>query len=136
MDRITLGRLEATADGAIAPPTAADAPSLRFAWRGRPCRAEIGHDAIRFAADAARIPSTAEPGADRRRAFQAMADLPESLPEGWRARLTADHRIQVETLTPLALPANATALVGTLVRFALALDPVIDRLEAEGVMQG
>lgn len=134
MDTIPLGRLEATADGAILPAAAMAAPSLHFAWRGRPCQAEIGHDAIRLAADAARIPSTAERGADRRRAFQAMAELPESLPEGWRARLTPDHRIRVEALAPLVAPANATALVGTLVRFALALDPVIDRLEAEGVM--
>jgi hypothetical protein len=133
MDTIPLGRLAATPDGAIAPATKHEIPRLRFAWRGRPCRAEIAPDGIRLAADAAWIPSTAEPGADRRRAFQAVAELPRRLPKGWRARLTPDHRIRVEACAPLTPPANATALVGTLVRFALDLDPVLDALEAEGV---
>ena len=133
MDTIPLNRLEATRDGAIAPAAANDAPLVRFAWRGRRCQAEIGHNAIRLVADAARIPSTAQPGVDRRRAFQAMAELPDSLPQGWQATLLPDHRIRVEAQAPFISPAKATALDSALVRFALALDPVIDQLEAEGV---
>ena len=87
---------------------------------------------MRLAADAARIPSTAEPGSDRRRAFAALARLPSTLPEGWQARLTPDHRIRLEACAPLASPANATALVSAMVRFALALDPYLDSLETDG----
>lgn len=133
METIALGPFAVMPDGAIAPRVADPAPALRFAWRGRACRAEFAAEELRLAADAARIPSTAEPGADRRRAFAAVAGLPGRLPEGWRARLLPDHRLRVEASAPLASPANATALVASLVRFVLALDPYLDTLEAEGV---
>lgn len=132
MDSITLGPFAVAPDGALTTPPPPGAAALRFAWRGRPCRAEFGEGAMRLAADAARIPSTAEPGSDRRRAFEAMARLPAALPEGWRARLTPDHRILLEASAPLRSPANATALVSEMVRFALALDPYLDSLEMDG----
>ena len=133
METIPLGPFAVTPEGALLPRAPHPAASLRFAWRGRACLAQFGEEGMRIAADAARIPSTADPGADRRRAFEAAARLPANLPEGWRARLTPDHRIRVEASAPLCPPANATALVATLVRFVLALDPCLDRLEAEGV---
>ncbi|MBR0683197.1 hypothetical protein GXW74_22100 [Roseomonas eburnea] len=133
METIALGPFAVTPDGALAPLAADPAPALRFAWRGRACRAEVAADGLRLAADAARIPSTAEPGADRRRAFAAVARLPAHLPSGWRARLLPDHRLRLEASAPLAAPANATALVASLVRFVLALDPYLDSLEAAGV---
>lgn len=132
METIELGRFAATPDGAIVPLTEPDPPALRFAWRGRRCQAQVGPDGIRLAADAARIPSTAEPGADRRRAFAGLAALPARLPAGWQVRLLPDHRIRLEAAAPLDRPANATALVAALVRFVLALDPYLDALEAEG----
>lgn len=132
METIRLGRLAVTQDGAILPHPGHDAPALRFAWRGRACEALMAPDGLRIAAEAARIPSTAEPGADRAGAFAALARLPQALPPGWRARLTPDHRIRLETAAPLPAPANAIDLVAALVRFALALDPVLDGLEADG----
>ncbi|MBR0678737.1 hypothetical protein GXW77_21425, partial [Roseomonas alkaliterrae] len=78
------------------------------------------------------IPSTADPAADRPRAFAALARLPPRLPRGWSLRLMPDHRIRLEAETPLESPPNATALVAAMVRFALALDPYLDALEAEG----
>ncbi|MBR0658137.1 hypothetical protein [Neoroseomonas oryzicola] len=132
MDTIALGPFSVTPDGALLPRAPDAAPALDFAWRGRRCTARLAPDGMRIAADAARIPSTADPGADRRRAFDAAARLPGRLPAGWRARLTPDHRIRVETSAPLRAPANATALVAALVRFVLALDPYLDGLEAEG----
>lgn len=132
METIRLGRLAVTRDGAILPGPGHDAPALRFAWRGRGCEAVIDAKGLRIAADAARIPSTAEPGADRAGAFAALARLPQALPQGWRARLTADHRIRLEAAAPLPAPANAIALIAALVRFVLVLDPVLDALEAEG----
>jgi hypothetical protein len=132
METIELGRFAATPDGAILPRADPDPPALRFAWRGRPCRAEVGPEGLHLTAEAARIPSTAEAKADRRRAFAGLAALPARLPAGWRVRLLPDHRIRVEAAAPLARPANATTLVAALVRFALALDPLLDALEAEG----
>ncbi len=132
MDTITLGPFAVAPDGALTARAAPCGAALRFAWRGRHCRAEFGEGAMRLAADAARIPSTAEPGSDRRRAFEALARLPAMLPEGWQARLMPDHRIRLEASAPLASPASATALVSAMVRFALALDPYLDSLETEG----
>ena len=133
METIELGRFAVAPDGAIIPRRDPDPPALRFAWRGRPCQARIDTGSIRLAADAARIPSTADPGADRPRAFAALAALPGRLPPGWTLRLLADHRIRLEAEAPFDRPSNATALVAALVRFALALDPYLDTLEAEGV---
>lgn len=133
METIALGRFAVAPDGALAPRAAHEAPALRFAWRGRACRAQFAADGLHLAADAARIPSTAEPGADRRRAFEAVAALPARLPAGWRARLLPDHRLRLEASAPLPAPANATALVASLVRFVLALDPYLDSLEEAGV---
>jgi hypothetical protein len=86
---------------------------------------------LRLSAVAGRIPSTAEPDADRARTFEALADVPVELPPGWRLRLTADHRLCLES--EAAAEASAAGLVAALVRFALALDPYLDRLEAAGV---
>ncbi|HWT08917.1 MAG TPA: hypothetical protein VN329_07115 [Roseomonas sp.] len=132
MNTIELGRFAVAPDGALTPRRAPEAPALRFAWRGRACEAHFDPGAIRLTADAARIPSTAERPTDRPRAFAAMADLPRRLPAGWHARLLPDHRIRIETEAPMDCPANATVLVAALVRFALALDPYLDALEAGG----
>jgi hypothetical protein len=133
METIALGPFAVTPDGGLAPREPHPAPALRFAWRGRACLAELRADGVRIAADAARIPSTADPGADRRRAFAALAGLPGCLPPGWQARLLPDHRIRLEAIAALGAPANPVALVAAMVRFALALDPCLDRLEADGM---
>jgi hypothetical protein len=132
MDMIALGRFAVAPDGALTARHPPEAPALRFAWRGRPCQARCDPGAIRLAADVARIPSTADRAADRPRSFAAVAALPRRLPDGWQARLLPDHRIRIETEAPMDSPSNATALVAALVRFALALDPYLDVLEAEG----
>lgn len=132
METIELGGFAVAPDGAIMPRQDPEPPALRFAWRGRPCRARVDAGGIRLSADAARIPSTADPGADRPRAFAALAALTGRLPPGWHLRLTADHRIRLEAEAPLGRPSNATALVAALVRFALALDPYLDALESGG----
>jgi hypothetical protein len=133
METIALGPFAVMSDGAFAPRDPHPMPCLRFAWRGRACQAELGAEGVRLAVVAARIPSTADPGGDRRRAFAALAQLPAILPPGWRARLLPDHRITVEALAPIGAPANAIALVSAMVRFALDLDPWLDRLEADGM---
>jgi hypothetical protein len=133
MESIPLGPFAVTPDGALAPREPHPAPCLRFAWRGHACQARIAAEGVRLAVDAGRIPSTADPGADRRRAFAALADLPGALPPGLHARLLPDHRIRVEAIAPVDAPANAIALVSAMVRFALQIDPWLDRLEADGM---
>lgn len=132
MDTIELGRFAVAPDGALTPRGAPEQPALRFAWRGRTCQARFDPGAIRLEVDAARIPSTAIRAGDRRRAFAAAAALPRRLPAGWRARLLPDHRIRIEAEAAMETPSNAIALVAALVRFALALDPHLDALEADG----
>jgi hypothetical protein len=52
------------------------------------------------------------------------------MPEGWLLRLTADHRVAVETQAPSR--STAVGMLGEMVRFAMALDPYLDRLEGVG----
>jgi len=112
------------------------APALRFAWRGRGCEARIEVGLISLIAQAGRVPFTAQDVAARPGAFAALSRMPGELPEGWRVRLLPDHRIQVVSQQPMPDVATATLLVGAMVRFALALDPYLDRLESAGVIAG
>lgn len=132
MSQLTLGPFAILPDGALAPREAGARPALRFAWRGRPCQAEVAEDRVRIAAIAARIPSTAEPGADRPGALAALRGLRGSLPAGWRLRLLPDHRISLESDARFGAPPTAVGLIAALVRFALDLDPYLERLEAAG----
>lgn len=127
---ITLGPFAVGQDGTLSPRAPGLRPSLRFAWRGRPCEAEWREEKLQLRALAGRIPSTIDRGQARSRAFAAAATLPPELPQGWRLRLTPDHQLAFEMDAP-AQP-TAVALVGTIVGFAMALDPYLDRLEAAG----
>ena len=108
-------------------------PALRFAWRGRPCEARIAKGQIAISAGAGAVPYTAERAADRPAVFALIGALPAELPAGWRLRLLPDHRLQLETAAPLPTPVTAITLVAAMVRFALALDAYLDRLELAGV---
>jgi hypothetical protein len=130
MSSMTLGPFAVDRQGTLQPREPALRPAMQFAWRGHPCEAALTGEALLFAAIAGRVPSTAERGADRETAFQEVRALPNSLPPGWRMRLLPDHRIQLETDEPVAPGQTATSLVAAMVRFALALDPYLDRLEA------
>jgi hypothetical protein len=132
MHSLILGSFAVAPSGTLTPRVPGLQPELRFAWRGRPCRAALMEDELHMAAIAARIPSTADPMADRPGALAALALLPEAIPEGWRLSLLPDHRICLETREALEAPPTAVTLVTRLVRFALALDPYLERLEAAG----
>ena len=127
---MTLGPFAVAPDGTLSPRAPGLSPALRFAWRGRVCEALVEERGLRLRAIAGRIPSTAERGADRHGTMRLVAAMPAGMPEGWYLRLTADHRLAVETEAPLR--GTAVALLGEMVRFALALDPHLDRLEAVG----
>lgn len=127
---MTLGPFAVARDGTLSPRAPGLSPAIRFAWRGRLCEALMQEGGLRLRAIAGRIPSTAEPGADRHSTIRALAGIPPDMPPGWMLRLTADHRLAVETQAPHR--ATAVALLGEMVRFALALDPYLDRLEGIG----
>ena len=129
MHSLTLGPFAVDRDGTLKPREPGLRPAMRFAWRGRWCEAALAEEEVQLATLAGRIPSTAEAGADRPSAFEAFAALPGSLPPGWRARLLPDHRLRLEASAPLPEPPTVTELVAAMVRFALALDPYLDRLE-------
>lgn len=127
---LTLGPFAVAPDGTLSPRAPGLRPAIRFAWRGRACEALMQDGALRLRVLAGRIPSTAERGADRHFTARAVAEFPPRMPEGWLMRLTADHRIAVETAGP---PRNtAVTLLGDMVRFAMALDPYLDQLEGVG----
>lgn len=132
MQSLTLGPFAVTPTGTLAPRLPGLRPALRFAWRGRPCQAALGVNEVHLAAIAARIPSSADPAADRTGALAAVAQLPPAMPAGWRLRLLPDHRVCLEAREALDGPPTAVALLTRLVRFALALDPYLERLEAAG----
>lgn len=127
---ITLGPFAVGRDGTLSPRSPGIRPSLRFAWRGRVCEALLTNGDLRLRAVAGRIPSSADPDSDRAGTWRALAALPPELPEGWQLQLTADHRLALEMQMPAG--ETAVALLGDMVRFALAMDPYLDRLEAAG----
>jgi hypothetical protein len=120
-------------DGGLHPTRA---PTLRFAWRGRPCRVRVEDGAAQLAALVGGVPYTAERPGDRPGAFAAIHALPAELPRGWRLRVLPDHRLMLETMRALPAPTTAVALVGAMVGFALALDPYLERLDSAGVAVG
>jgi hypothetical protein len=127
---MTLGPFAVAPDGTLSPRAPGLSPAIRFAWRGRACEALMQEEGLRLRAIAGRIPSTAEPGADRHFTARAVADMPAGMPHGWRVRLTADHRVAFEVQAPPR--STAVGVLGEMVRFALALDPYLDRLEGVG----
>ncbi|MFL1463813.1 hypothetical protein ACI6QG_16510 [Roseococcus sp. DSY-14] len=127
---LTLGALAVDRDGRIFPAPGSPAPALRFRWRGRPCEARLEPGRLRLSALAGRIPSTAEPGADRPWTVREVQAVPRALPGGLVLRVTPDHRLRLEGEAPAG--GTVTALLGELVRFALALDPYLERLESAG----
>src|SRR3954470_20922110 len=119
MEPLILGPFAVARDGALRPREPGPPPALRFSWRGRRCEAAVSPDGVQLAAIAGRIPSTAEPGADRAAAFETVTTLPACLPPGWRLRLLPDHRIRLEAADRQAVP-TATSVIAAMVRFALA----------------
>ena len=120
-------------DGALVPRCA---PALRFAWRGRPCEARLADGQVSLAAAAGEVPYTAERGADRPPVFAAMNALAAELPAGWRLCVMPNHRLRIEAQAGLPAPITTVALVTALVRFVLALDPYLERLELAGAAAG
>lgn len=133
MDRFPHGPFLVAPDGSL---TTTRPSALRFAWRGRGVEARLEEGRINLSALAGRVPYTAESALGRPRAIAEIGRLPADLPKGWRLRVLPDHRLRLEAELPLPGTTTATALVGAMVGFALALDPYLDRLESAGVAPG
>ena len=134
---LTLGPFLVSPDGALAPRAPGLRPVVRYAWRGRACAAEVTDAGIRLLALAGRIPSTLRHGArgdpDRRAVVSAVGAMRGNLPAGLRLHLLADHRVVLRAEDVVAeRPVRAHALVAGMVRFALSLDELLDRLDAVG----
>ncbi|MCO6419988.1 hypothetical protein JYK14_28055 [Siccirubricoccus sp. KC 17139] len=132
MPTLPLGPFAVHRDGTLDTRAPDVRPALRFHWRGRNCEAGFSPRGLQLSTLAARVPSTAERAKDRPRAFATVAEMREALPEGWRLRLLADHSIRIETEAPFADPPTAVSLVASLVRFALEVEPYLDRLALGG----
>ncbi|HYF08720.1 MAG TPA: hypothetical protein VD970_13935 [Acetobacteraceae bacterium] len=127
MSLLYLGTVRVAPDGTLLPPPGG-AATIGFAWRGRPCRAALTPGRLQLSALAGRIPSTAEPGADRARAFAAL----RALRRAWRPSLAPDHTVRVQREVALPDPPTAVSLVTAMVGFVLALDPYLEGLGAPG----
>ena len=123
-----LGPFAVDDDGRISPRAGSAAPRIRFAWRGRACEAQLEGGRLRLSAQAGRIPSTAEPGADRGWTVREIGGMARG--EEVALRVLPDHRLRLEKEAPPG--ATASALIAEMVRFALALDPYLERLDSAG----
>lgn len=130
MDTLTLGRFALDRQGRLRPRAPHQGPTLRFVWRGHLCEARVTETTLILAAEAARIPSTAQSGADRQAAFAALDTVRAGLPPGRRLRLLPDHRIRLEAEVALSATPTVVTILAGLVRFARTLDPYLDALAA------
>ena len=115
-----------------------------FRWRGRPVALEVSGAAagtrpgasscrVRITAQAGRVPSSALAAERRPDALQLARLLGDALPEGWRVRLLADHRLEIEAEESLPFPALVGELMVPATRFAIRLGPYLDLLDEHGM---
>lgn len=116
--------------GRLSPLDPARPPEIRFAWRGRDCEARLTGAGMNLSVTAGRVPFTIEVGVARAGVYDALRGLRADMPPGWALSVTPENRLRLETMAPA--DATAVALLRELVRFALALDPFLDRLEEAG----
>jgi hypothetical protein len=124
------GAFLVTQEGRLSPLDPARPPEIRFAWRGRDCEARLEGEAMHLAVTAGRVPFTIEVGPARAGVYEALRGLRAEMPPGWALSVTPENRLRLETMAPS--DATAVSMLRELVRFALALDPYLDRLEEAG----
>lgn len=107
-------------------------PALRFRWRGHDCTAVLGPKGLELSARAGEIPSTATAVERRGAVIRALDALPSELPPDWTLALSPSHALWLDASREIEAP-TATRLIAEMVRFALALDPYLDRLSAAGL---
>ena len=135
-----LGPFSVNEDGRLSLASAEATPRFSIAWRG--CRVEatlavtpaLELGELSLCATVGRVPSTAADAAGQRAAvFAALRSLPATLPAGWHADLTADHRVAVLSATRVEMPTTVEHLLSDITLFLLALGPYLDLLAGLGV---
>ncbi len=108
-----------------------------FRWRSRPVALQVQGAAsgcrIRITAQAGRVPSSALAAERRPDALRLARLLRDALPAGWRVRLLADHRLELEIEEDLPAPALIGELLVPATRFAIRLGPYLDLLDEHGM---
>ncbi len=144
MDRRSLGSFSVDELGRISLGQG-ETGGFGFRWRGRPVALEVSNGAavgsrdgasscrIRITAQAGRVPSSALAAERRPDALQLARLLGDALPKGWRVRLRADHRLEIEAEESLPFPALVGELMVPATRFAIRLGPYLDLLDEHGM---
>jgi hypothetical protein len=135
-----LGPFSVDAEGRLTPVNPAASPSFHFRWHGRMVRvrfdrAASGDGRLALQVELARVQSTAcsSDKTLRPRCFAALHCLERIVPPTWRMALLADHRIWLETETPIGVPITATGLLTELTRFTLELAPYLELMDEAGL---
>ena len=135
-----LGPFSVDAGGRLTPADPAASPSFHFRWHGRQVRVRFDRDAsgdgrLALQVELARVQSTARSSdvSLRPRCFSVLHWLERMVPPAWRVALLADHRIWLETETPIGVPITATGLLTELTRFALELAPYLELMDEVGL---
>lgn len=135
-----LGPFSVDAAGRLSPVNPAAGPSFHFRWHGRQVGVRFDHVTsaeghLTLRVQLARIQSTACGSAEslRPRCFEILHWLARNVPPRWRVALLADHRIWLETETPIGVPITASELLTELTRFALDLAPYLDLMDEVGL---
>ncbi len=125
-----LGPFSVDAEGRLSPTQSGTGPNFRFRWHGRAVCVQFDHappgeGRLKYRVALARVRSTAccSDATLRPRCFAVVRRLERVVPSDWRVALLVDHRIWLETETPIGVPITATGLVTELTRFALELAP-------------
>lgn len=134
------GPFTVDSEGRLSPFAPDGAPAFLFRWRDRAVRARLMQEnaeggQLALQTTLARVASTAGTPDEtlRPRSFALLHWLARSMPSEWQVRLMADHRVQLETSTAIALPITAAALLTEVTTFLLALAPYLDLLDEVGL---
>ena len=135
-----LGPFSVDAAGRLSPSEPAAAPAFLFRWHDRVIHARLDQvDAatgqLSLQVTLARVSSTANAADEtlRPRSFALVHWLGRMVPPTWRVALLADHRVELATDTPIALPITAVGLITEIARFTLDLAPYLELLDEAGL---
>src|ERR1700693_2777686 len=135
-----LGPFTVDPAGCLSPCDPAMAPAFLFRWHDRVVRArldkaDIDTGRLILQVTLARVRSSASAPDEmlRPRSFALLRWLERSTPSTWHVVLLADHRVWLETATPIELPITAAGLITEITRFALDLAPYLELMDEMGL---
>jgi hypothetical protein len=108
-------------------------PGFTFQWRQRRFAVRLRDMEMHMIVPIGRVPSTSAGLGRRDTALALFAQLVRALPQGWSVRLTADHRIQLETRESMAWPSTVAALISPIIALLLRAAPLLDLMDEHGL---